>query len=403
MAANKNLEQKTPVRGAAVDVGNNAGKPVIGGYLSLCDPIPNVIAEAEFSRDILEYEKTTLDGLHVQITSTALSGGQFVGYVGALAAKESHKTELVQNTKSESDQTIIILLTSLALDAVECGKFEADENNTYNTRYLPSTGVPIMEAKKAGAKKIFKDRLVNGVHSVKFLQTPKHEGKTVNIDIFDAVINNEGQAAMIDLTTNPDGSAKNPELADMDIMVFDIGGLSSDKAILTTEGIDNRNSKGEEVGADTTLDEIIEEVASTIGYHIRSRRECLNIITHKISAERYNVYLNGKPVSIKEIADKHLNRLAVQEYQSIALGWQAVPSLRRGYIIGGGALLLKQYIEKINAAKQNLPLYFLEDDIEITIKGENRKFKKSVWIIAQSYWILLQMYANAKGYELMEG
>jgi len=405
MAANK-ASEKTEfyVRPASIDIGNDTTKAVIGEYNGLKTPIPNILVEAAAERDILNYEKTPLEGLHVEIVSSALTNGKFVGYVGSLAAKEKHKTELVKNKKTESDQTFIMMLTALAVDAVTCGKFEADEEQVYHARYLPSTGVPIAEAKKAGAKKKFKDRIINGIHSVKFLQTPEFEGKKVIFDFVDAVINNEGQAASIDLTTNPDGSSKNPELEDMDFMIHDIGALTSDKAILTVdEGIDNTNSLGEEFGVGTTLDAIIREVATDLDYQIKSRRECADILTHSKSAERYMVYVNGKPKSIKEIADKHLKNLALREYNSIDLGWQAVPALRRCYVIGGGALLLKSYIEEINQARNAYPLYFLEDDIEIENNGKTVKYKKSVWIIAQSYYILLHMYAAAKGITLTEG
>lgn len=58
-------------------------------------------------------------------------------------------------------------------------------------------------------------------------------------------MNTEGFSAYIDLMMNEDGSDRNVELQGKDIMINDIGGLSTDTAVILSDGsIDNTNSKG---------------------------------------------------------------------------------------------------------------------------------------------------------------
>ena len=74
-------------------------------------------------------EKNPLEGIHIKIHSPALKENNAIYRVGHLATKSNNATELDPgSSKSEEDQTIIMLLTTLALDAVR------DENKEFFQR-----------------------------------------------------------------------------------------------------------------------------------------------------------------------------------------------------------------------------------------------------------------------------
>lgn len=387
--------QKKP-RAYVADLGNNAVKPIAGSIDNILPPIQNIISVAGETRTILDYESSPYDGLHVSITSSALTN-KFTGYVGHLASTVKTKSELSKNTKTTSDQTIIMLLTAVACDAVSSKAFAPNDEKIIESEYVLSTGLPIKEAKVQGSKKNFKTKIKNGTHEVKFLQTPEFGGYTVKIKFVDVVVNNEGQAGIFDLTMHPDGKEKNSELLSMTNLIHDIGGLSSDDAIITNKGIDNNNSDGADLGADTTLDTIIKRVSDIHGYKISSRSECVEIITSE--KDRNIIYVNGKAESIKPIVDEELGKLAFQEYLEIEKYWQLVPSIRRCTCIGGGSLLLKSYLLDINDTRNQYPLEFVEGTIK---SADGTEYPLSIWIIARSYFILLNMYVRDKGIELQE-
>ena len=367
----------------AVDVGNDSIKAIFNSLETEMN-IPNVIAETTETRNFVELEKNPLDGLHVEITSRALKSGKGIYAVGKLASKYLNNDELTLGSeKSESDQSIIMLLTPIAIDAITCGEFE-EKDGVIEAQYLLSTGLPLDEAKR-GKRKTFREKLKSASHEVRFLDTPVYQGKTVRIKFTEIIVNTEGHAAMIDLTTNDDGSVRNEELTMHTVMITDIGGLSTDIAILTPEGIDNVNSDGMRDGVSPYLDQIIDQVARETRYQFQSRQELVEVITNQSPVERNHIYSKGNRTSIQSIVDTILMQLAKSEYRMITKMWEEkVPSIRYSYLIGGGALIIKPYIEQLNEKGNQYPLRFLSQ-------------KESVWIIARAYFKLLLIYMNEKG------
>nr|WGD72695.1 hypothetical protein P5668_00015 [Bacillus subtilis] len=125
------------MRLASVDIGNDAVKAFLGGLKEENKLyIPNVVAKLE-SRSIVEMEKNPLDAIHVEVNSSTLKGVQKVA-VGKLASKQTVNEELTPDTdKSENDQAMIMLLTTLYLDAAK--SLEADEDGVIKANYLLST------------------------------------------------------------------------------------------------------------------------------------------------------------------------------------------------------------------------------------------------------------------------
>lgn len=368
------------MRSIAVDIGNDTVKVVTGLQSQDRFAIPNVMAPAPMSREVLEFEKTLEEGLHVEIVSPAMPRGVF--YVGKLATKTSHNDELtVDSEKSENTQSMVMLLTALALDAVR--QFEETEG-VVEAHYALSTGLPLDEAKQ-GKRKAFKKKLKAGVHEVRFRDTPEYGGKLVRIHLDEVLVNVEGHAAMLDLTTENDGTPKNQELCKMTVLLNDIGGLSTDAAIIHPNGeIDNFNSDGIRQGVAPYLDAIIFQVERKYKYPFKSRRELVTTMTHPDPKERNVIWVKGKPQSIQAEVDEALLQLAREEYKHLQEVWNRVPSIRTAVLIGGGSVILRPYLEQINLQADQLPLRFLG-------------VHESIWMISNAYFKLLALYLAQKG------
>ncbi|WP_256242064.1 ParM/StbA family protein [Bacillus sp. V3B] len=367
-------------RSVSIDIGNDALK----GFLGELDNqihIPNVIAQVR-DREIVEMEKNPLNGLHVEIVSSALKSKHGKFAVGKLAAKYPDNDELTpEMDKSDSDQPVILLLTALAYDAVN---HFPEEEGVIEASYYLSTGLPLDET-KSGKTKDFRKKLKTTQHEIRFLKTPSLEGKIVRIKFEQVLVNTEGFAAFVDLTTNDNGSTKNEELIGKTILINDIGGLSTDSAIITAEAeVDNEFSNGIKRGVSTYLDNIIRKVYSKHKYTIKSRQTLVDIITHKEPEEQYHIWVGGTRVSIKNIIDEELSTLAKEEYKLIKDMWRNVPDIRMAYQIGGGSLVLKPYLTEINQADKNYPLRFVSES-------------DSIWMIARAYFKILLMYLQTKG------
>ncbi|MEK5357956.1 ParM/StbA family protein [Paenibacillus sp. FSL L8-0709] len=372
------------IRMAAIDIGNDTLKAYVQG-LNQEIWIPNVIAEIGESRDIVELEKHPLDGLHVEIVSGALKRGQGVFAVGKLAGGYSHNDELTSDSeKSEADQPVIMLLTALAYDAAKAFR---PKNGIIEATYNLSTGLPLSEAKR-GKRKTFKEKLKANSHEVRFRTTPEIGGTLVRLKFEEVLVNIEGHVALIDLTTNEDGTVRNEELTHMTVLINDIGGLSTDAAIIHEDGtVDNIYSEGIKEGVSPYLDEIMDRVYHDLGYRFLNRQQLVEVITSEKAEERNHIWIKGIRTSIQSIVDEILIKLAREEYKLIRSSWNKVPGIRVSYQIGGGALLLKPYLEAMNEQEDNYPLRFVGA-------------KDSIWMIARAYYKLLTVYLQYKNSQI---
>lgn len=139
---------------AAVDVGNDSLKGIFGKLENELN-IPNVIARDIEDRPVIGIEeldsKDPLEGIHIKVHSPALKENNAIYRVGELATKSDNSTELDPgSSKSEEDQTLIMLFTALALDAVkeENADIFPKKNNVIDSSYVLGTGLPLREVKK---------------------------------------------------------------------------------------------------------------------------------------------------------------------------------------------------------------------------------------------------------------
>ncbi|MFE8700982.1 hypothetical protein ACFYKX_10170 [Cytobacillus sp. FJAT-54145] len=367
------------IRLFSADIGNDAMKGYAGEHHYY---IPNVVAEIGDTRDYVELERNLLDGLHVEIESRALSKGSTTCAVGNLAMQYQNNHELTQDSdKSSHDQPLVLLLTTLAVDAL---KHFPNQNGEVKAKYYLSTGLPLQEATQKGKKKAFKEKIAGFTHVVTFKDTPEASGVRVILSFEDVLVNTEGHAAVFELTLDDHGKVKNENLTGVTLLIDDIGGLSTDAAIIHANGsVDNVNSEGMREGVSPSLDEIMKRVEKEYRYMFKSRREVVEVLTNPLASEKGYIYVKGKKTSIQHIADEILMRLAKREYHLLQQIWAKEGRIRFAFLIGGGSAILRPYLEQLNREGDDFPLRFVEAE-------------DSIWMVSKAYFKILRLYLNQK-------
>jgi len=294
-----------------------------------------------------------------------------------LATKSSNATELDPGSaKSEEDQTLIMLLATLALDAVN------EKNTTHFPRvknvidanYTLGTGLPLREVKE-GKDAGYRSKLVGSVHQVEFLVTPKYQGLKVNIKFNEVKIYPEGFAAYINLVMDNQLKIINKDLIDRRIIIQDIGGLSTDIAVIKNRNVDDDKAQGFNLGVSESLEAIREEIRSKHGIELDSRRDVVEIITRK--NDRNHIMVKGSRTSVHDITDRILLELAKKQYRLLRNVWQKNSQTEICYFVGGGANVLKEYIKTLNNNLDGYNIEFFEDE------------KESIWMMANAYYKLI--------------
>jgi plasmid segregation protein ParM len=370
---------------AALDVGNDSIKAIFGELEHELN-IPNIIARDTEDRPVIGIEelddKNPLDGIHVKVHSPALKENNAIYRVGNLATKSNNGTELDPgSSKSEEDQTLILLFTTLALDAVK----EGNKNNFRQTKnvidanYTLGTGLPLREVKE-GKDAGYRSKLIGSVHQVEFLVTPKYQGLKVNIKFDEIKVYPEGFAAYINLVMDNNSKIINKDLIDKRILIQDIGGLSTDIAVIKNRNVDDDKAQGFNLGVSESLEAIREEIRTKHGVELDSRRDVVEIITKK--NDRNHIMVRGSRTSVHDITDRILLDLAKKQYRLLRNVWSKNSQTEICYFVGGGATVLKDYLKTLNNNLDGFNIDFFEDE------------KESIWMMANAYYKLIQDFVR---------
>ncbi|MFV2051086.1 hypothetical protein ACEWK1_27455 [Metabacillus sp. YM-086] len=369
----------------AVDVGNDCVKALFG-KVDYELYIPNVIARDTEDRPVIGIEelndKDPLDGIHVRVHSPALKDNNAIYRVGNLATKSDNPSELDPgSTKSEEDQTLVMLFTTLALDAVreENSSIFKKINNVIDANYTLGTGLPLREVKE-GKDVGYRSQLLGSVHQVEFLVTPKYQGLKVNIKFDEVKVYPEGFAAFINLVMDKDLKIINRDLIDKQILIQDIGGLSTDIAVIKNRNVDDDKAQGFNLGVSESLEAIREEIRKKHGVELDSRRDVVDIITRK--NDRHHIMVKGSRTNVHDITDRILLELAKKQYRHLRNVWQKNSQTEICYFVGGGAIVLKDYIKMLNNSLDGYNIEFFEDENE------------SIWMMANAYYKLVSDFVR---------
>ncbi|WP_226679209.1 ParM/StbA family protein [Mesobacillus jeotgali] len=375
----------TKSRIAAVDVGNDSIKAIFGEFDNELN-IPNIVARDTEDRPVIGIEeldtKDPLDGIHIRVHSPALKDNNSIYRVGNLATKSDNATELDPgSSKSEEDQTLIMLFATLALDAVneDNAKVFPKSKNVIDANYTLGTGLPLREVKE-GKDAGYRSKLVGSVHQVEFLVTPKYQGLKVNIKFDEVKVYPEGFAAYINLVMDNSLKIINKDLIDRRILIQDIGGLSTDIAVIKNRNVDDDKAQGFNLGVSEALEQIREEIRSKHGVELDSRTDVVEIITRK--NDRNHIMVKGSRTSVHDITDRILLELAKKQYRLLRNVWAKNSQTEICYFVGGGATVLKEYIKTLNNNLDGYNIEFFEDE------------KESIWMMANAYYKLIMDYVK---------
>lgn len=375
---------------AAVDVGNDAIKAIFGKLESELY-IPNVIAKDIEDRPVIGIEElddnNPLDGIHIRVHSPALQDNNAIYRVGNLATKSDNPSELdLGSSKSEEDQTLILLFAALALDAAKQGNNDQFKkvNNVVEANYTLGTGLPLREVKE-GKDVGYRSKLVGSVHQVEFLITPKYQGMKINIKFDEVKVYPEGFAAYINLVMDSDLNIINRELIDKRILIQDIGGLSTDIAVIKNRKVDDDKAQGFNLGVAEALESIREEIRIKHGVELDSRRDVVEIITKK--NDRNHIMVRGSRTSVHDIVDRILGELAKKQYRHLRNVWKKNSQTEICYFVGGGSIVLKDYLKTLNQNFDGYNIDFFEDE------------KESVWMMANAYYKLISDFKRRNSKE----
>jgi len=375
----------TKSRVAAIDVGNDSIKAIFG-ELEYELNIPNIIARDTEDRPVIGIEeldnKNPLDGIHIKVHSPALKENNGIYRIGNLATKSINATELDPgSSKSEEDQTLIMLFATLALDAVKENNSNAfpRTKNIIDANYTLGTGLPLREVKE-GKDAGYRSKLVGSVHQVEFLVTPKYQGLKVNIKFDEVKVYPEGFAAFINLVLDNSGKIINKDLIDKRILIQDIGGLSTDIAVIKNRNVDDDKAQGFNLGVSESLEAIREEIRTKHGVELDSRRDVVEIITK--TSDRNHIMVKGSRTSVHDITDRILLDLAKKQYRLLRNVWQRNSQTEICYFVGGGANVLKEYIKTLNNNLDGYNIDFFEDG------------KESIWMMANAYYKLIMDFVR---------
>ncbi|MCF6139055.1 ParM/StbA family protein [Pseudalkalibacillus berkeleyi] len=371
----------TKSRIAAVDVGNDAVKANFGKLENELY-IPNVIARDMEDRPVIGIEeldeKDPLDNLHIRVHSPALKENNAVYRVGNLATKTTNSTELDPgSSKSEEDQTLVMLFAALALDSVGYGSGASSfktSNNVVEANYTLGTGLPLREVKE-GKDVGYRSQLLGSVHQVEFLVTPQFQGKKVNIKFDEVKVYPEGFAAYVNLVMDNDLKIINKDLIDKQILIQDIGGLSTDIAVIRNRNVDDDKAQGFNLGVAESLEQIRDEILTKHGVELDSRRDVVDIITRKNN--RHHIMVKGSRTNVHDITDRILLELAKKQYRYLRNVWQRNSQSEICYFVGGGSAVLKDYLKTLNNNLDGFNIEFFEDENE------------SIWMMANAYYKLI--------------
>ncbi|WP_338450338.1 ParM/StbA family protein [Niallia oryzisoli] len=385
---------------AAVDVGNDSIKAIFGEVEYELN-IPNIIARDIEDRPVIGIEeldsKNPLDGIHVRVHSPALKENNVIYRVGNLATKSNNTTELDPgSSKSEEDQTLVMLFTTLAMDAVraENAQIFRKNGNIIDAFYTLGTGLPLREVKE-GKDAGYRSRLLGNVHQVEFLVTPKYQGIKVNLKFDEVKVYPEGFAAYINLVMDNNLNIINKDLIDKRIIIQDIGGLSTDIAVIKNRNVDDDKAQGFNLGVSESLEQIREEIRKKHGVELDSRRDVVEILTKK--HDRNHIMVKGSRTSVHDITDRILLDLAKKQYRLLRNTWQKNSQTEICYFVGGGSNVLKDYLKTLNNSLDGYNIDFFEDE------------KESIWMMANAYYKLItdfnrkQNKANVKPVEVKTG
>lgn len=364
----------------SIDVGNSNVKMI--GSAGTRTEIPNVVATATEYRAVREMEKSTLDSLHIKISAEYFGTACFL--VGNLASEQPFANELnLVSEKSRNKQSLVMLLTAAALDAVEDIKLLNSQTGVYEAKYILSIGLPISQNGVQDKSEL--TSLLKKKYYVEFLNTKDIAHKKVELEFSNVQINTEALSGYASLLT------KNPSLSKSNIMLYDIGGLTNDVTVITNNQVNNAFSHSYKEGMAIVLDGIKQKLALKYNYTLNSRKQVIDLLLK--GKEAWQITVFGERIDIASEIDFELKQYAEKLVRHVESIWFNIPYIECCYFMGGGSVMLNQYLlESMNALGMKMNLKFIDPTTAVWANVEgysiiaNKIFAKPIEV--ENTWAL---------------
>lgn len=345
-----------------VDMGNDAFKIIGPTKRELF--IMNILAPWHERRVVNEDTRYPLNLLEVEVISKNKNQGRF--FVGGMAynfnrgiLKERSLADR-HNGKANDSETIIILLTSIALSLLK------PNSKFVKEKIILGTMLPTEEYFRNQKENItlLEDKL-KGVHRVKFLN-PVFNGVEVEFEIVGVCTQPEGLCAMNAIMYDDDGNLLNEyesTYSERTILGFDIGALTSDVTVV--HNFELRTFFGIDKGTIDPLNRIIDHIKTE--YKVTVPRHKLDNAI--IRNEKLLIYGNEIPnlhSLSKEFIDYEARQLVDEFSSKAAAAGIQLPDIGLLILCGGGSLLFKNVI-KTNLNR--IPMIFSDNAIMLNAIG----------------------------------
>lgn len=353
---------KSNIVTVGADLGNDAFKIIGPTKKELF--VMNILAPWHERRVITEDTRYPLNLLEVEVKSKNENLGKY--FVGGMAynfnrgiVKERTVTDR-HNGKSDDSQTLIILLTSIALSLLK------PNTRTIKEKVILGTMLPTEEFFKNHKENVavLEDKL-KGTHRIKFLN-PIFNGVEVEFEILGTSTQPEGLCAMNAIMYDDDGNLLDEyetNYSERTILGFDIGALTSDVTVI--HNFELRTFFGIDKGTIDPLNRIIDFIKTDYKTTV-SRHKLDNAI---IRNEKLLIYGEEIP-NLRELSKNYIDHEAAQlvdEFSSkaAASGIQ-LPDIGLLILCGGGSLLFKDVISK---KLSRIPMIFSDNAVMLNAIG----------------------------------
>ena len=359
---------KNDILTVGVDLGNDAFKIIGPSKKELF--VLNLISPWYQRRVITEDTRFPLNLLEVDITSKKKNIGKF--FVGGMAYNFNRgiiKEKTVadrHNGKSNDKNTLIVLLTSIALSLLK------PNSKLIKEKIILGTMLPTEEYFKSENVDILVERLI-GTHHVKFLN-PVFNGVEVDFEIINVVTEPEGLSAINAVIFNDNGELLEEyenDYSERTILGFDIGSLTTDVTVL--QNFQLRTFFGIEKGTIDPLNRIVD--------YIKTEHK-VSLPRHKIDNtliknEKLLVYGEEIP-NLREISNEFIEYEGIQlvdEFSSkIAAAGVQMPDIGLIIFSGGGSLFFKKILEK---QLSRIPMVFSKNAMMLNAIGAWKNANKN--------------------------
>lgn len=353
---------KNNILAVGVDLGNDAFKIISPNKRELF--IMNILAPWHERRVVNEDTRFPLNLLEVEVKSKNQNYGKY--FVGGMAynfnrgiLKERSVADR-HNGKANDSETLIILLTSIALSLLK------PNAKIIKEKVILGSMLPTEEYFKnhKGNVALFEDKL-KGIHRVKFLN-PVFNGVEVEFEIVGVSTQPEGLCAMNAIMYDDDGNLLTEyenNYSERTILGFDIGALTSDVTVV--HNFELRTFFGIDKGTIDPLNRIIDYIKTE--YKVTVPRHKLdNAIIRKEKLLIYGDEIPNLHAICKEFIDYEARQLTDEFSSKAAAAGIQLPDIGLLILCGGGSLLFKEVIEK-NFSR--IPMIFSENAIMLNAIG----------------------------------